>query len=658
MADDRIKLIIEALLKDKEFKKVMKSMSKDMKKGGEGITKSWASVVTGFNQGLELMKKGWMAVKGLINIAKEAAEYKQGMDALARNTGQNADKMVAKLKEVTKGTVANKDVMLSANRLVALNVTRDVDKMAQLFEVARVKAKAMGISTAQAINDISTGIGRNSPLILDNLGIITKGWAEEAKAAGQAYDQQFMLNKILEQGAEELKRTGAGIKTSAETYQTLEAVLDDLRLAVGQFIDKGLKPLIIWTTKALKKINEFLDVLNNAGVESTIAEEKTKLMVNALKDFGVENEKDIKKLKTFTALMRKLEVTNSANTEKVKELKNITSELFKVITGRAAQSNAEMFNLALTYEQVEKSAEEAGKKIREEFEGVASAEDAALMSAKIRAEEEAKMQEEKNLKIGEDNEIKKTVLTDYYTFLGEQRELDLMKEMEAFEMAKQGLNQLLMNGTISRQQYYTNLEKLNKKHQKNMVKINDEGAKIIMESWNTASRTIAGSYSASLADMIVSGNIFKKTLGDFLKELIQLFLTLIAKAIIFKVIMAGLGGIGGFFFNKGGAVPCFAGGGKVAYAADGLRPRGSDTVPAMLTPGERVLTVDQNKAFESLLRSLVIPTMSPSQNVVNNNNNVENTNMINNTFNNEFDSDGVEEMIDFSQRTGTRMLKR
>lgn len=42
-----------------------------------------------------------------------------------------------------------------------------------------------------------------------------------------------------------------------------------------------------------------------------------------------------------------------------------------------------------------------------------------------------------------------------------------------------------------------------------------------------------------------------------------------------------------------------AGGVVPAYAAGGLFvPRGTDTVPAMLTPGERVLTVSQNRAFE------------------------------------------------------------
>jgi hypothetical protein len=48
-------------------------------------------------------------------------------------------------------------------------------------------------------------------------------------------------------------------------------------------------------------------------------------------------------------------------------------------------------------------------------------------------------------------------------------------------------------------------------------------------------------------------------------------------------------------------------GGGVVYAASGWASTGSDTIPAMLTPGERVLTVEQNRAFE---RALSVPTPS------------------------------------------------
>ena len=45
-------------------------------------------------------------------------------------------------------------------------------------------------------------------------------------------------------------------------------------------------------------------------------------------------------------------------------------------------------------------------------------------------------------------------------------------------------------------------------------------------------------------------------------------------------------------------------------------PRGTDTVPAMLTPGERVLTTAQNESFEaipSLLLQLIAVMSQPMQ---------------------------------------------
>ena len=52
-----------------------------------------------------------------------------------------------------------------------------------------------------------------------------------------------------------------------------------------------------------------------------------------------------------------------------------------------------------------------------------------------------------------------------------------------------------------------------------------------------------------------------------------------------------VGGFTGREFAAGGLV-------KPLYLAGGWTPKGTDTVPAMLTPGERVLTVAQNRAYE------------------------------------------------------------
>ena len=46
--------------------------------------------------------------------------------------------------------------------------------MTALINVARSRGAAMGLTLTQAFNDIVTGLGRESALILDNLGITIK----------------------------------------------------------------------------------------------------------------------------------------------------------------------------------------------------------------------------------------------------------------------------------------------------------------------------------------------------------------------------------------------------------------------------------------------------------------------------------------------------
>jgi hypothetical protein len=59
-----------------------------------------------------------------------------------------------------------------------------------------------------------------------------------------------------------------------------------------------------------------------------------------------------------------------------------------------------------------------------------------------------------------------------------------------------------------------------------------------------------------------------------------------------------------YSFNQTGESPPGMASGGVVYAAGGwMQPKGSDIVPAMLTPGERVLTVGQNYDYENRMRS-------------------------------------------------------
>lgn len=653
---DEINVIINALLKDKEFKKTIKSMATDMNKGSQKIKKDWSSVVTGWNQGLELVKKIWRGVKSAMNLAKEFAEYKQGMDALTRNTGKNADKMVKKLAEVTKGTVSNKDIMLAANRVVALNVTKDTDKMAKLFEIARLKAKAMGITTSQAVNDIATGIGRQSPLILDNLGIITKGWDKEAKAAGVAMDQQFILNKILADGAKELQKTGARTLTGAERMQQFDAAIENLKISFGAFVKDGIGPAIEFVTKLINKISDLMVTI----AELKKADDDT---VKSLNKFGIETAKQasnvIKLSSAYESYMhtifqikkiqKDLKNAEKFSTEQLEKKRNILNILIERRKEQGKELDKYKKKLEDTEIKTGKQAFDAIKQVNDERQRSIELqeEEVRKSEAQKRAEEEAKKHEERLSRLEE----WKTAQVEYYTYIDEQRQIDLLKEQESFDKTTELLDKALSQGVIKREQHNKMIVEAQKKHLKNLEEMNVFGIKIISDAWKGASESIATTYADGMAEMMVSGDIFRKNFGDMIMDLLRMFAKLIFKAIIFKGVMLALGGIGGLFFNKGGLVP------NVAYAANGMKARGTDTIPAMLTPNERVLTVDQNRAFEQLLKSLAIPVNTGS-NIVNNSTSTVGDTFVTNTFNNEFGSDSIDPMIDFSQRTGSRFLRR
>ena len=216
---DEIKILIEtevdkAIKNVKKFKKETNKVAD--KKFIDRVKKNWLKIAAIIGTTIVTIKKAF-------DFSKEAAKFEQAMAAAERQFGVSADNILKKLKEVSQGTVSNTDLIESANRAMALNVTRDLDKMAKLLEISRVRARSMGIDTTQAFNDIVTGIGRQSPLILDNLGIITKGWLDEAKAAGVAGDAQFFLNKVLEDGNKILEKTGPLVLSDAEKIQKFES---------------------------------------------------------------------------------------------------------------------------------------------------------------------------------------------------------------------------------------------------------------------------------------------------------------------------------------------------------------------------------------------------------------------------------------------------
>ena len=120
----------------------------------------------------------FFAARGLINGLKKAIELGSKFDGVSRgfnNLSKSAGLSVNALDKLTKatdGTVNSIDLMTQANNAMLLGIVDSDEQMAKMFDTAQRLAEALGQDAAFGIESLVTGMGRQSKLMLDNLGII------------------------------------------------------------------------------------------------------------------------------------------------------------------------------------------------------------------------------------------------------------------------------------------------------------------------------------------------------------------------------------------------------------------------------------------------------------------------------------------------------
>ena len=206
MAENRVGIVIEGRNK-------AAAAFNEAKGQLAGLDSAAKTAMGGFG-GLASMVAGGFAVSQIIGITQElvtigaqAERTEASFRRVAQSYGANADAMLSAMKRASGGQISNDDLMMAANKAMMLGVTADADQMAGLLQAAMERGQAMGRSAADAFNDIVIGIGRMSPLILDNLGIMTGGEAafkSYAASIGKTAEQltdferrQMLINKVL-----------------------------------------------------------------------------------------------------------------------------------------------------------------------------------------------------------------------------------------------------------------------------------------------------------------------------------------------------------------------------------------------------------------------------------------------------------------------------
>lgn len=180
----------------------------------------------------------------LARTGAEAERLGTAFGTLASSAGQSSQAMIEAMRAASQGTINDTDLMLAANKAMLLGVADSSEEMAGLLEVAAARGKAMGLSTAQAFSDIVTGIGRMSPLILDNLGITVDAakanadYAESiGKTASQLTDQekkQALVNQVIANSTDLVRANNALGRDAAGSFERMDAAISNAKTALGE----------------------------------------------------------------------------------------------------------------------------------------------------------------------------------------------------------------------------------------------------------------------------------------------------------------------------------------------------------------------------------------------------------------------------------------
>ncbi len=214
-----------------------------------------------------------LGVRQLSQFGKQAAQVESLTTAFTSLTGGSTNASIAldRLQEATNNTMSQMELFKQANNAMVLGVSRNSQEMAELFDMAQRLGRALGRDTASSVESLVTGIGRQSRLMLDNIGIIVK--AEQAyktyalqlgkseKSLTNQERRQAFLNATLVSARMKLKSLGKETLTAQDSYDQLGTSISDLGVEIGKLVNDSIIP-------AMKATTEFINGLDKEKLKN------------------------------------------------------------------------------------------------------------------------------------------------------------------------------------------------------------------------------------------------------------------------------------------------------------------------------------------------------------------------------------------------------
>ena len=191
-------------------------------------------------------------------VGMEMAETSDGVTKAFKDMDQ--PDLLDNLRKATKGTV--NDVQLMTAAVQAKNFRIPLEDLGKYLQFAQLKAQQTGQSVDYMTNSIVTGLGRKSPMILDNLGISAAEISEKTKETGDFMKAVASIvdNQLAEAGDTYISAADKAAQKTAE-WENAQRRLGEQLLPLKESYDDffgdtkvGIINLTTWIVEHRKAI--------------------------------------------------------------------------------------------------------------------------------------------------------------------------------------------------------------------------------------------------------------------------------------------------------------------------------------------------------------------------------------------------------------------
>ncbi len=238
---------------------VFKLDIREWEKGVNRIISESKQLESGFNK-LSLLSAGAFTglVLGVNALATAAGDAGEVADAFASHY-QDATGSLQALREASRGTISDLELMKSANKAALFGMVDNVGQLASVMVSAKARGEELGISTTEAFNAMVEGIGKGNERLLKQLGMnLPDALQKTMEGMSDTEKQAMMLNYVIEDAANVQSKLGYSALSAADKGEILQASLANMKNQIGAALIPAFMKVVDAITPFIKGVTQMI----------------------------------------------------------------------------------------------------------------------------------------------------------------------------------------------------------------------------------------------------------------------------------------------------------------------------------------------------------------------------------------------------------------